>query len=212
MYDYILFDFDGTVFDTVEGISKSVQYALNKFGIEAELPALRCFAGPPLNDMFREKFGFTYEQAEQAIVYYRERYKPVGLYESSPFPGMRQLLEKLRAAGKKTGIATIKPTLMAEKLLENSGMAGLFDALCGSPADRSLTKRELAEQAMERIGAVREKTVLIGDTKYDALGAKDCGIAFIGAGYGYAAPGELASAGAELIVESVAELEKLLLD
>lgn len=211
MYDYILFDFDGTVFDTVEGITKSVQYALRKFGIQAEPEALRCFAGPPLNDMFREKYGFTYDEAEQAIAYYRERYKPVGIYESRPFPGMRELLIKLRAAGKKTGIATIKPQHMAEELLAGADMAELFDAVCGSTEEKSLTKKELAETAMVKIGAKKESAVLVGDTKYDALGARDCGIAFIGAGFGYGAPGELEAAGADRIAMSVAELEKMLL-
>lgn len=211
MYDTILFDFDGTVFDTVEGITKSVQYALRKFGIEEETEKLRGFAGPPLGDMFQETFGFSPEQAGQAIVWFRERYAPVGLYESRPFPGMRELLLRLRAAGKKTGIATIKYQPMAEKLLERSGMAGLFDAVCGSPAERSLTKKELALQAMERLGGVKERTVLVGDTKYDARGARESGLAFIGAGYGYAAPGELQAEGAKVVAGSVEELGELLL-
>ena len=80
MYKYILFDFDGTVFDTVEGITKSVQYALAKRGIEAELDSLRCFAGPPLVDMFMEKFDLTQEEAEAATEDFRERYQPIGLY------------------------------------------------------------------------------------------------------------------------------------
>ena len=210
MYDYILFDFDGTVFDTVEGITKSVQYALEKFGIHAQLHELTCFAGPPLVDMFQEKFALTYEQAQQAVGYFRERYQPIGLYESRPFPGMKELLEALRRTGKKTGIATIKYQPLAEKLLRCADMTGLFDAICGSPAERSLTKKELVEKAMEQLGAEKEKTVLVGDTKYDAFGAEDAGIAFIGAGYGYA-PKELEALGAKQIVGSVEELRQLLL-
>lgn len=210
MYDYILFDFDGTVFDTVEGITKSAQYALEKFGIHAELSELTSFAGPPLVDMFQEKFAFPYEQAQQAVNYFRERYRPKGLYESRPFPGMKELLEALRLAGKKTGIATIKYQPMAEELLRCSGMTGLFDAVCGSPAERSLTKKELVERAMELLGAEKEKTVLVGDTKYDAFGAWEAGIAFVGAGYGYA-PQELKDIGAEPILGSVQELRQLLL-
>ena len=210
MYDTVLFDIDGTVFDTVEGISKSVQYALRKFGVEAELKDLTCFAGPPLLDMFQEKFGFSAEQAQQAILYFRERYTPIGLYESRPFPGIRELLEQLRAAGIKTGIATIKYQPMAEKLLEKSGLASLFDAVCGSPAERSLTKKELAEAAMAKAGSDRRRTVLVGDTKYDALGAREAGLAFIGAGYGYA-PQELEACGVGPIAWSVEELEMLLL-
>ena len=117
MYDIILFDFDGTVYDTVEGITKSVQYALKKQGIDAELEDLRCFAGPPLVDMFMEKFGFSEDTARQAVVDFRERYKPVGIYESRVFPGIPELLKKLRAEGKILGIATSKPQHMAEELL-----------------------------------------------------------------------------------------------
>ena len=87
MFKYILFDFDGTVFDTVEGITKSVRYAINLRGMDAELGSLRCFAGPPLVDMFMEHFGFTQEEAEQATADFRVRYEPTGLHECCVFPG-----------------------------------------------------------------------------------------------------------------------------
>ena len=109
MYDCILFDFDGTVFDTVEGITKSVRYALNKVGIDAELESLRCFAGPPLVDKFMEVYGFDRAAAEQATLDFRERYNPIGLNECCVFPGIKELLEKLHAAGKTVGLATSKP-------------------------------------------------------------------------------------------------------
>ena len=211
MYDTILFDFDGTVFDTVEGISKSARYAINRLGLDAPLEELRCFAGPPLVPMFQEKFGFDYEKAVEATRLFRERYKVQGLHESRPFPGMKELLEELRRIGKKTGIATIKQQLLAEQLLEEAGMRVLFDVICGSPLTKSLTKRELAEQAMAQLGSDPARTVLVGDTRYDAEGAKEAGIAFIGAGYGYAVPGELAAAGARQIADSVEELAALLL-
>ena len=211
MYDCILFDFDGTVFDTVEGISKSVQYALEKFGIVEEPEALRCFAGPPLLAMFQEKYGFTPEAAQQATDYFRERYRPIGIHESRPFPGIKELLEALRAAGRKTGIATTKPQILAEQLLTESGLIAYFDVICGSGADGNSPKWQLAERAMKALGASRESTVLVGDTKYDAIGAEQCGIGFIGAGYGYAAQGELEAAGAERIIESVEDLKKALI-
>ena len=88
----VLFDFDGTVFDTVEGITKSIQYALRKHGRDAELEDLRCFAGPPLVDKFMEVYGVTKEEAEQLVTDFRERYVPIGVYESTPFPGIRELL------------------------------------------------------------------------------------------------------------------------
>ena len=94
----VLFDFDGTVFDTVEGITKSIQYALRKHGRDAELEELRCFAGPPLVDKFMEVYEVSKEEAEQLVTDFRERYVPIGVYESSPFPGIRELLEAVRAA------------------------------------------------------------------------------------------------------------------
>ena len=103
MYTHIFFDFDGTLYDPVEGITKCVRYALRKRGMDAELDTLRCFAGPPLTDMFMEKFGFSLPEAEQAVRDFRERYVPVGLYESRAFPGMGAFLRALRAAGKKLG-------------------------------------------------------------------------------------------------------------
>lgn len=212
MYDCVLFDFDGTVFDTVEGITKSVRYAINCLGLDAPLEELRCFAGPPLTEMFMGHFGFDPATAEEAVRRFRERYSDKGIYESRPFPGIKELLEELRGAGVKTGIATIKPQRMAERLLAGAGMEGLFGAVCGSPMERSLTKRELAEAAMARLGADRSRTVLVGDTRYDAEGALACGIAFIGAGYGYAAPGELEACHAGPAAESVEALGRMLLE
>lgn len=211
MIDCVLFDFDGTVFDTVEGITRSVQYALGKMGIAARTEELRCFAGPPLADKFQEVYGFSREQALKAVALFRERYRSVGLYESRPFPGMGELLAALRAAGKKTGIATTKPQVLAEKLLGQAGLQELFDVICGSSDAGDSAKWQLVERAMEALGAERARCVLVGDTKYDAAGAFRCGIGFIGVRYGYAAPGELEQAGTTVFASDVAELQQLLL-
>lgn len=212
MYQSILFDFDGTVFDTVEGITKSVRYALNKVGVDAELEALRCFAGPPLVDKFMEEFGFDRAQAEQATADYRERYKPIGLYECRVFPGIKELLEKLRAAGKTVAVATSKPQEMAELLLRREGMDALFHVICGSSPDgNNNAKWQVVTRAMEHCGAKPESTILVGDTKYDVQGAHKVGIACVGVRYGYAAEGELEAAGADYIVRDIPELERLLL-
>ena len=213
MFEYILFDFDGTVFDTVEGISKSVRYAINRFGIDAELEELRCFAGPPLKDMFRDTFHFSEDEAQQAVDYFRERYVPEGIYECSVFPGIKDLLYDLKCAGKKTGIATSKPQNLATLLLERENMTGLFDIICGStPGKNDESKALVLSKTMDILHVDRDSTVLVGDTKYDILGAKACGIANIGVRYGYAAPGELELAGADLIVGDMTELRSALLD
>ncbi len=212
MYRYVLFDFDGTVFDTLEGITKSVRYALNKVGIDAPLAELKCFAGPPLFDMFTEKFAFDPAEAQQAVKDFRERYIPTGVYESIVFPGIRELLCELRAAGLVTGIATSKPQQLAEELLGRENMLVLFDAISGSTLDGSDdSKQQVTRRAMELLGAVPEETVLVGDTKYDVAGAHKCGIKCIGVSYGYAADGELEAARADYIAADMNEIKDIVL-
>ena len=212
MYEYILFDFDGTVFDTVEGITKSVRYAINKIGLDAELSELRCFAGPPLTDMFMERFSLSASAAEQAVTDFRERYLPIGLYECRVFPGIKALLSELRASGKRVGLATSKPQELAELLLKREGMLELFDVICGSSGEGGGgTKQQVLSRAMELISADAESTVLVGDTKYDVEGARLCSVPCIGVRYGYAAGGELERAGAIAIAEDMEQLRAMLL-
>ena len=210
MFKYILFDFDGTIFDTVEGITKCVRYALNKFGFDAELEDLRCFAGPPLVDMFMEKFPLSREQAVKAVEYYRERYKPIGIYESSPFAGVKELLQGVKELGLPMAIATSKPQNMAEELLEKSGLIGYFDLVCGALDDKNNAKWQIVTRVLDKFGAKPEEAVLVGDTKYDVIGAHQCSVKCIGVEYGYAAAGELEENGADFIVKDTVELLKLL--
>ena len=212
MYSNILFDFDGTVYDTVEGITKCVRYALRKRGLDAELEELRCFAGPPLADMFAARFALAPEDALQAVRDFRERYAPIGVFESRPFPEIRGLVERLHAAGKKLGVATSKPEDMARLLLEKEGLLPFFDAVCGSRRNKGDdAKWQVVARAMETLGATPEETVLVGDTKYDVAGAKRIGLPCIGVRWGYAGPGELEAAGADAIADDCAALEALLL-
>ena len=211
MYKNILFDFDGTVFDTVEGITKSAQYALKKQGIEAGLDELRCFAGPPLVDKFMEVYGFDRETAEQATRDFKERYVPIGVHECRVFPGIKSLLEAMREKGFQVGLATSKPQVLAEQLLAQEDMTELFMAICGSSSDgNNRAKWQVLKRAMEELGAKPEDTVLVGDTKYDVEGARLCGVPCIGVAYGYAAPGELEQAGAVTIARDMDELLEIL--
>ncbi len=212
MYRNVLFDFDGTVFDTLEGITKSVRFAINRQGLDAPLEELRCFAGPPLVDMFMEKFGFTLEMAEKATADFRERYVPIGLHECAVFTGVKELLKALRSAGIKTALATSKPQNLAVELLEKEGMLELFDVIHGSsPEGNNNAKWQIVQWAIDGLKADRDESVLVGDTKYDVYGAHQCGIKCIGVRYGYAAAGELEEAGADYIVKDTIELEALLL-
>lgn len=211
-FQTILFDFDGTLYDTVEGITKSIQYALRKHGMDGELEALRCFAGPPLVDKFMEVYGVDKALAEQLVLDFRERYQPIGIYESAPFPGVGEFLERLRAAGLTLGVATSKPQAMAELLLDRAGLLDRFHVIVGSkPGINNAAKWEIVREAMALCGADAGSTVLIGDTKYDAIGAAKVGIPCIGAGWGYAAPGELEEAGVLCTLPDFDALEKYLL-
>ena len=212
MIQTVLFDFDGTLFDTIEGITKCVQYSLQKHGMDAPLSALRCFAGPPLVEKFMEVYGVDQALAEELVADYRERYVPIGIYESELFPGVGEMLTHLRAAGLKLGIATSKPQYMAEFLLDRAGLRASFDVVIGSrPGKGDDQKWQVVQRAMQACAADLASTVLVGDTKYDAAGAEQCGIACIGVAWGYAAPGELASAGVIQIVHTCEELEAVLL-
>ena len=210
-YQTILFDFDGTVYDTVEGITKSIQYALRKHGKEAELEELRCFAGPPLVNKFMEVYGVSREEGEELVRDFRERYTPMGLYESSPFPGIDVLLEHLKAFGFQIGLATSKPQSMAETLLRQSGLIRYFDVIAGSRmGPNNDEKWQIVLRAMDESGAGKDSTVLVGDTRYDVEGAIKCGIPCIGAGWGYGEEEELKKAGACYVAKNFVDLERYL--
>lgn len=211
MYDIILFDFDGTIYDTLEGITKSMQYALNQQGIYPKLDELKCFAGPPLHDKLEEVYGFTGEKADEVVRVFRERYAHIGIYESCIFHGVEELLKKLKAAGKRLGIATSKPEVMANKLLEMQNIREYFEVVSGSSVSGKLSSKDIIlREALRRFGSDGENAVLVGDTKYDVMGAHKCALTCIGVRYGYAADGELEDAGAKLIAENTEELYKIL--
>jgi len=207
----ILFDFDGTLFDTGEGVTKSVRYAARAFGFPAEdLSELRCFVGPPLKDMFRKKFGVDEDTARAMVEKYRERYADVGLRECAPYPGILELAGRLRTAGKTVAVATGKPTVSANAILAAYGMEDRFDAVLGSEFDGTRSqKSEVVAELLSRFGATG--AVMVGDRDNDVLGAGACNVPCIGVSWGYAEPGELEKAGAIRVVRDVMELERVLL-
>ena len=223
MIKTILFDFDGTLFDTGEGILRSVQYALEGFGIhgsmsqsprQTDLPAarLRKFVGPPLLDSFSELYAMTPEQAQAAVARYRERYLPVGIYECTLYPGIPELLDRLRAHGFRVAVATGKPTPMARSILQRFDLERLFDCVIGCEYDGTRsTKAEVVAAALAETQTAPEAALMVGDRKYDVTGAAACGVPCLGVYYGYAEPGELETAGAAAVVQTVTELGERLL-
>ncbi len=207
MFKYILFDFDGTIYNTVEGITKCVQYAAEKQGFHIDPADLRSFVGPPLIPKYMSYFGMTEAQAWQALMDFRERYVPVGVYESEPFPGVGDMLDTLIRAGKTLAISTSKPERETRRLLERSGLTDKFKAVAGGPADGAdITKPDAVRLAMRLIGADAGKTVLVGDTVYDVEGAHEVGIPCLAVGYGYGKPEELIGAGADYFVEKLEDI------
>lgn len=213
MYQYILFDLDGTLTDPREGITKSVQYALAKMGIEEpDLSALEHFIGPPLYDEFRRCYDFDDVQAKQAVAAYRERFSVDGWKENILFDGVPAMLKTLRAAGKTLAIASSKPTLFVEKILELFGIASYFDVVSGATLDGSIsTKAQVVEQALTLLSVKdRKSAVLVGDRMHDVEGARSCGIDCVGVTFGFGGLQELQQAGAKYIVQDFAELIQLL--
>lgn len=212
MADYILFDFDGTICDTAEGITKCMQYGLGKMGIEAPLSELMCFAGPPLLDMLKLKYGMSDEDAKKTLGYYRERYAPTGWQECKPFDGMPELIQKLRAAGKTVAIATSKPRFFTENILKKFDMYEDFNLVCGSEFDGTRSEKwEVMKYALECLKIAPEQAIMVGDRKYDFIGSKKCGVNCIGVRFGYAEEGELEAEGAEFIAENTDELYEYLM-
>ena len=213
-WDVILFDMDGTLSDSGIGITRCAQYALQALGYEAEDAAsLRFFVGPPLEDSYREHYDMTPETIAEGVRLFRERYAKYGIEEHAAYPGIPEMLRALKAAGKRLGLASSKPRIYAEHILEVYGVRDCFEQVMGSELDgRFGTKTLVMEELLRRMnvaGETMERTVMVGDRKYDIEGAHNHGLPCIGVEYGYAEPGELTEA--DHTVATVEELQAMLL-
>lgn len=220
MFDYILFDLDGTLTDPKIGITSSVQYALRALGIdEPNLDKLEPFIGPPLADSFKEFYGFTPEQTRLAIEKYHERFDKQGIYENELYEGIDKMLALLKENGKMLAIASSKPTPLVIRVLEYFHLKEYFDDIVGSELDgRRGKKEEVVEEALrlmvpDALSAQerKERVAMVGDRKFDVEGAKAFGLTSVGVSFGYAPEGELEAAGADYVVDTVSELEGLLM-
>ncbi|MBE6847341.1 MAG: HAD family hydrolase [Ruminococcus sp.] len=208
MYQHILFDLDGTVTDSAEGILATARYTLAQFDILSPAEEqLRRFIGPPLQDSFREIFGFSEVESRRAVEIYRSRYRTDGMFRGQVYAGIPQLLEQLCAMGRTLHIATCKPEPFAVQILEHLGLARYFAYITGAALDDSRrTKGEVIGCALERIGAPPKRdVVMIGDREHDVLGAKEHHVDCIGVLYGYGTREELEQAGASAIAATPAD-------
>lgn len=207
---HILFDLDGTLTDSGEGIMNCAKLALEHYGLPIPSEAeLRTFVGPPLHESFI-RFGVPAEEAENAIKIYRSRYLTVGKFENFPYPGILEMLGALKEAGHKLYVATSKPENTSVEILEHFGLAQYFDLICGASMDLSRnSKADVIAYLLDKTGHV-ENTVMVGDTAFDVIGAKAHGIATIGVAWGYGKVEDMENAGAAAIVHTAQELLMLL--
>lgn len=205
----ILFDLDGTLTDSGEGIINCAILALEHFGLPIpSREALRVIVGPPLDQSFI-RFGVPADRTDEAIRVYRSRYTTVGKFENYPYPGIRETLQALKAAGHRLFVATSKPEGMSVEILEKFELAQYFELICGATLDGSRSHK--ADVIAYLLGQVEslENVVMVGDTKFDVLGAKEHGIPTIGVAWGYGTREEMLEAGAVAIAEKPEDLLKL---
>ena len=213
-YDYLLFDMDGMLVDTREGILKCAAHALSAFGIEVEdLSSLTKFVGPPLSYSFTEFYGLSPEDAKKAVAIYRERYSAKGQYECYVFDGVPEMLQALLKKGYRLCIATSKLESYAKSMLDRLGIGCYFEQVIGATPDEAIsTKDQVIEASLVRMGiADRRKALMIGDRKHDVLGAKKCGLDSFGVYMGCAEESEHEAAGATYIANSIQSLQDALL-
>lgn len=212
-YRAILFDLDGTLTDPEEGITRSFQYALRHFGIEEQDPEkLRRVIGPPLLNSFIEYYGFSQIDALLAIDYYREYFSKTGIYENRVYPGIPQMLQQLKQAGKSIILATSKPHVYARQILEHFSLDSYVDFVSGSELDGTRNaKSEVIAYALQQTGFQVSETVMVGDRRHDVEGAIANGMDVIAVLFGYGTREELADAGATVFAQSPQQLTELIL-
>ncbi len=212
-YKLVIFDLDGTLTDSAEGIINSVQYALKKLGIaEDDRYKLRAFIGPPLVNSFEQFYALSSHDAWQAVQYYREYYALNGMFENRVYNGIPSLLNCLQKYGRLMAVATSKPGVYAEQILDHFDLLKFFDQVLGSNLDGSMTdKAELIGLVLNNFEYLPgDQIIMVGDRKHDVEGARANGIDVAAVAYGYASREELLYSQPSYIVDTVSELEKLL--
>lgn len=210
---YVLFDLDGTITDSSEGIINSIRYSLKKFGIdEYDTAKLYKFIGPPLVDSFVKYYGFEKAKATEAVRYYREYYSQKGIFENRLYSGIKELLKVLNKSGKKVILATSKPEKFAKEILGYFDIEKYFYFVGGATMDEKRSeKEEVLEYILKQCKINPNDAVMIGDRKYDIKGAHAFGIEAVGVLFGFGNLEELKNAEADHIVADTQELAKILI-
>lgn len=209
MYEYVLFDLDGTLTDPGIGITNSVAYALKRWNIEVQdRKTLYRFIGPPLQDSFQEYYGFSAEDAIRAVDVYREYFREKGLFENEVYPGVEEMLKSLKAQGKTLIVATSKPEVFAIRILKHFQLDGYFTVIAGATMDSSRSRKgDVIAYALKEAGVTDlSKAVMVGDREHDIIGAKQNGLDSIGVLFGYGDREEMEKAGATYIAPTVEDI------
>ena len=212
-YNTILFDLDGTLSDNGAGIANAIKYALDEYGIPLGDVDPKEFVGPPMRDSFRKFYGFSEEKAEEAIGIARVYYSKIGVFENTPYEGIYEMLDQLKASGKRLLMATAKPDKFTHMVLEKFDLHKYFEFIGSASMDGSLVhKADIIKHVLDNCNVTDlEHTIMIGDRDHDILGAKANGMDSIGVLYGFGSEKELTSAGATYLADTTYDVVKLLL-
>ncbi|QQK07190.1 HAD-IA family hydrolase [Miniphocaeibacter halophilus] len=205
---FFLFDLDGTIIDSGEGIKNAIRYSLNKEGIEENREeVLNSFIGPPLVDSYMENYNFTREKAIEVVNVYREYYGRYGVYENRLYDGIVDVIKKLKEQDNKIILATSKPEIFAREVMKQHKLTDYFDFIGGASLDHKIAhKNEVLQYIMDNIKIEKEKSFMIGDTKFDILGGRKFNLKTVGVTYGYGSLEELKESKADYIVNKPLEL------
>ena len=217
-YNVIAFDLDGTLSDPAKGLLEGFVYCFKKLGLPYEnTEELRKYIGPSLFEEWQEDFGFTPEEANNAIDVFREYYNIYGWWDNEIYDGIPQMLADLKRAGKKIVLATSKPLDTAKKILELFGLTEYFDFIGGAINHQNDQKWQVLNWSLSSVGVDLDdprslaECILVGDRKYDAEGARICGIDSLGVLYGHGTEDEIYSSGFTLFAKTVSDVSRILI-
>ena len=215
LFDTVLFDLDGTLTDPKQGITSCVQYALANIGIdEPDLDNLEDFIGPPLKEHFMERYSLDETTAKVCVDKYRERYNPIGVYENKMYEGIDKVLETLKERGIKLAVASSKPAMLVNVVLEHFGLMKYFDVVAGSELDGTRTRKSdvirYAFELLDEKGLSHERPIMVGDRKHDVIGAGETGIPCMAVAYGYGSMEELTAEHPDFIAKKVSDIADII--
>lgn len=213
MYKYVLFDLDGTLTDSQEGIVKSVEYALQQLGEPTEGRLDRhTIVGPPLKTTFKNVYGFSQEKANETYAYFQQRYDSIGKFENRAFAGIVPLMKDMKEAGIRSFVATSKPQVHAEAICEKFGIAPYVEDIAGPAVGGTDSKADIMRRILQSIGDYKKgDAIMVGDRKFDVIGARETGLPVIVVGFGYGNEDERKAYPPDFFAPTVDALRQLLL-